>query len=281
MTVEAQPGPRLPTVCPFVAFTDERDLRSGGPDHRHRCYAETPPAPRALAHQARYCLSPTFTECPIFQDWAAREAARPSERPAPLASPVGEDFFAERPTSAPAPVARERDGYAAAPSADLDEDVEPEAATAVREWERVRPRRDYPRLGPSRGVPPALIGLAVLAVAAVALFLLPSVLRGLFSGGTPASPSAVPSGSGSPTASAAVTASPLPTPTPGPTPLVYVVKSGDTLTRIANQFDVTVQQILAANPTITNPNDIKVGQNIVIPTASPSPGASATGSSPP
>jgi LysM repeat protein len=63
-------------ACPFVAFEDDRDERAPSPDHRHRCYAEIRPAPRALAHQEAYCLSSSFPVCPTFQDWARREAAR-------------------------------------------------------------------------------------------------------------------------------------------------------------------------------------------------------------
>ena len=63
-------------ACPFVAFDDERDARATSPDHRHRCYAEVRPAPRALAHQEAYCLSSAFPICPTFQDWAKREAAK-------------------------------------------------------------------------------------------------------------------------------------------------------------------------------------------------------------
>src|ERR687898_1266926 len=63
-------------ACPFVAFEDDRDERSSSPDHRHRCYAETSPAPRALAHQEAYCLASAFPVCPTFHDWARREAAR-------------------------------------------------------------------------------------------------------------------------------------------------------------------------------------------------------------
>ena len=62
-------------ACPFVAFEDDRDGRAPAPDHRHRCYAEPRPAPRALAHQEAYCLSSAFPVCPTFQDWARREAA--------------------------------------------------------------------------------------------------------------------------------------------------------------------------------------------------------------
>ena len=71
-------------ACPFVAFEDDRDERATSPDHRHRCYAETHPAPRALAHQEAYCLSSAFPVCPTFQDWARREAARSrAEAPKP------------------------------------------------------------------------------------------------------------------------------------------------------------------------------------------------------
>ncbi|HJW23126.1 MAG TPA: hypothetical protein VJ506_11915, partial [Candidatus Limnocylindrales bacterium] len=70
-------------ACPFVAFEDDRDERATSPDHRHRCFAEAPPAPRALAHQEAYCLSSAFPVCPTFQDWARREAAkaRPGQGP--------------------------------------------------------------------------------------------------------------------------------------------------------------------------------------------------------
>lgn len=51
----------------------------------------------------------------------------------------------------------------------------------------------------------------------------------------------------------------------------YIVQRGDTLTSIAARFNVTVQAILAANPLITNPNLIFVGQVIRIPTVQPPP----------
>ncbi|MBF6605290.1 MAG: LysM peptidoglycan-binding domain-containing protein [Chloroflexi bacterium] len=72
----AAPSERAP-ACPFVAYEDDRDERSDRPDRRHRCYAETVPAPRAIAHQESFCLSSTFPTCPTFQDWARHEAARP------------------------------------------------------------------------------------------------------------------------------------------------------------------------------------------------------------
>src|SRR5512137_1804685 len=98
----------LPTVegapaCPFVAFEDDRDGRSTAPDHRHRCFAEPRPAPRALAHQEAYCLSSAFPVCPTFQDWARREAA--AARPTSTSQAgAREDEPASRPAPPPARV---------------------------------------------------------------------------------------------------------------------------------------------------------------------------------
>ena len=76
MTERGLPTSDGAPACPFVAFEDDRDERAASPDHRHRCFAEPNPAPRALAHQEAYCLSSAFPVCPTFQDWARREAAR-------------------------------------------------------------------------------------------------------------------------------------------------------------------------------------------------------------
>lgn len=53
--------------------------------------------------------------------------------------------------------------------------------------------------------------------------------------------------------------------------LEYVVQPGDTLYSIAQRFGVTVQAILAVNPSITDPNLIFVGQVIIIPVPTPTP----------
>lgn len=49
---------------------------------------------------------------------------------------------------------------------------------------------------------------------------------------------------------------------------VYVVQAGDTLFRIAQRFETTVEAIAAAND-LTDPSLIRVGQRLVIPTARP------------
>ncbi len=81
MTERSAMGTEQGFVCPFVAYDEDRDFRSTVPDHRHRCFAESPAASRALAHQAAYCLSSAFAGCPTFMDWARREAAPPKDEP--------------------------------------------------------------------------------------------------------------------------------------------------------------------------------------------------------
>ena len=434
-------------ACPFVAYEDDRDARGQEPDHRHRCYAEPRPAPRASAHQAAYCLSSAFPVCPTFQDWARREAAtaraaeqvddepepasyeepvgaqpmppleRPPKRapgtdtPAPLAprrnpprdwaAPPpwtggnGEDGAAEAPPflAPAAPVApaaslairagrpcrgsrRGRGGRggrrlrcragsrlrdrlprargqrrrsarrlvrheldrrrrsvravtrrvcaaaqrvrppradpadrlrsarrrrrrvaravvkaspsAAAPAAASPSGGRPSSAQAKPQrqdaeelfgpaWERPRKYEAYPslrtRVGlPAIGGPPRIVvALAALVFAAVVLFFVGPMLLGLGGGGsTPGGPAAsatVAPGDATPT--------PIPTTPPAPTPVIYVVGKGDTISKIARKNHVTVEQLLAANPKIKNPDRIKVGDQITIPIPEPDSGSAA------
>ena len=373
-------------ACPFVAFEDDRDGRGMAPDHRHRCFAEPKPAPRAVAHQQAYCLSSAFAVCPTFQDWARREAAaaRPGTaeaRPvrddvpvvAPMSSPMPpldrearhapgmdtpppippkrnpqREWAAPPPWSAgdqpsdrssagsvygpaaaglagsaadrlagpdPAQPATPRPARYAAPVDDLDEAwpagagdepgiADPAAAAAVAThaaaagaggaagagsgagardqvhrpsaqdpsevfgpaWERPRRYEAYPTLKTRVGLPsmsgiPRLgVALIALVLAALALFFLGPMLLGIggkdAGTGTKATPR--------PTA-AGVTPTPALTAVPAPTPQVYVVAKGDTMSKIATKFKVTVEQLLAANPQIKNPDKIKIGDRVTIP----------------
>lgn len=102
-----------------------------------------------------------------------------------------------------------------------------------------------------------------LVIAAVALFFLPALLGvgGDDGGGSTAQPSA---------SQGAATASPAPTEPPAPTAQVYLVKEGDTLSKIANAFDLTLEELLAANPQITDPDRVGIGDEIIIPVTPPS-----------
>ncbi|HTN78382.1 MAG TPA: LysM peptidoglycan-binding domain-containing protein [Acidimicrobiales bacterium] len=67
-------------------------------------------------------------------------------------------------------------------------------------------------------------------------------------------------------------------PTPDVAPVVYVLKSGDSLSRVAKRFKVTVGAIVTANE-IANPNRVSVGLRLVIPIAG-AVSAAATTTSP-
>lgn len=389
-------------VCPFVAFDDERDFRAPVPDHRHRCFAESPAAPRALAHQAAYCLSGAFPGCPTFVDWARREAApvKPelpvrslrdpagTPRPAAMPSPAGQaaepapragagDWTAPPPWAGPAAGVAvglgavgaesgpgdELNGQSAAPDADLpggvlppgiasgtappavtataaddtpaflaarsgrsmppppvpvpgdDAGVEPydpagdpvgagpasagdpasgpppprspgeprrvpvgyapvaatkgqRAGTSRAEhgdlsapsWEQPRRLEAYPTLksrGGGGGIPRVAVYAIIVLLAGAVLFAMPFLLRAMGGGGTSPTPK--------PSASAQATPKPSATAAASPAQVIYVVKAGDTLSRIAAKYHVTTDQILTANPSIKNPNNIAIGDKITIP----------------
>lgn len=71
-----------------------------------------------------------------------------------------------------------------------------------------------------------------------------------------------------------VTAEGLPTPTPEP--FTYTVQEGDTLFSIALKFDVSSNEIVAAN-TLADPNNVFVGQELLIPGYQPTTGNSSGG----
>jgi LysM repeat protein len=72
-----------------------------------------------------------------------------------------------------------------------------------------------------------------------------------FAAGTTTAPGASPTAARSPSTTA--------------TFIVYVVRSGDTLSAISNRFNVTLAQLWAANPQIPANGHIEVGQLINVP----------------
>ena len=193
------------------------------------------------------------------EPWDAGEADAAEDR-------YGEDRYAppgRRPVAEPrrvpigyAPVAPAKGGRRTAGS---HERHDPAAPT----WEEPRRFEAYPSLksrGEGGGIPRPLVYALIVLVVGIALFATPFLLRGLGGGGDEqASPTPVASGSAGPTVA------PSPTPVPTPAQVVHVVKAGDTISGIATEYGVTVDQILAANPQIKNPNSINVGDEIVIP----------------
>lgn len=75
------------------------------------------------------------------------------------------------------------------------------------------------------------------------------------------------------TATPTLTPTPASTPTPLP-PQTYTVQPGDTLGGIALQFDVTIEELKAFNALVSD--DIGVGQSLLIPLSTPTPGPTPT-----
>ncbi|HYL40117.1 MAG TPA: LysM domain-containing protein, partial [Candidatus Binatus sp.] len=145
-------------------------------------------------------------------------------------------------------------------------------------WERPRRLEAYPTLrsrrlsGPLMSIALGLIALLLVAGGAFAL----SKIFGLGGAGAGASP----------TPSVAASVSPSgetfePTLAPGPTPFLYTVEQGDTLTKIAKRFNISLADLIDANKTThPNPNVLAVGDQLIIPVPTPSslPGASPASS---
>jgi LysM repeat protein len=120
-------------------------------------------------------------------------------------------------------------------------------------------------------LPRIVVTAGVIALLAVALFFLPGILN---IGGTSAPPAA------STSPSAAAQESVAPTEQPAPTPKVYTIKKGDTLLKVARANGLTLEELLAANPTIKNPNKVSEGQQIIIPVPSASDEAGGASAAP-
>jgi LysM repeat protein len=139
-------------------------------------------------------------------------------------------------------------------------------AIAGPSWERARRFEAYPTIRARTGLPapPRLAVLAgALVIAALALFFIPPIFLGIGGGGgngatpDPSASQAVPSTSVEPTAP------------PAPTAQVYLIKAGDTLSKVATSFDLTLAELLAANPQITDPDKIAIGDAVIIPARPP------------
>ena len=268
-------------VCPFIATGADSSKRSSQPSAAHSCYAKRPAEPIDLQRQGEICLTPTFTACPIFLAWASREAAQTVDGPAPQPLPFGTP-------AASAPVDLAAASLGTDEIADEYDDVpegsiwsaaptpgEPSYELSPAEEERVRVVPLHKRRSMDDEAPRAALRLpripggtrgaaALLVLAAVILFSLPTILKGV--NGFIAGVTATPTPSASPTSDV----SPSPTPTPEPEAVLYRVKSGDTLGKIAGLYQISIDVILSANPAINRKSlTIYVGQELIIPQVIP------------
>jgi LysM repeat protein len=138
-------------------------------------------------------------------------------------------------------------------------------------WERPRRREAYPTIKTRMALggltlPPLMLGVVAVALAAVALFFLPTLI------GFVTAPRESTGPTTGPGSSAAVTSPTpgVPTAVPEPTQQIYLVQSGDTMSKIANRFGIPLQTLIDANKTtVPNPDRLDIGQEVIIPTTTP------------
>lgn len=75
-----------------------------------------------------------------------------------------------------------------------------------------------------------------------------------------------------PTAPPTATPRPTATPTPAPARVTYRLAAGDNPSSVAARFGISTAELLRAN-NITNPSSLQIGQELVIPGATPTPAA--------
>jgi LysM repeat protein len=125
------------------------------------------------------------------------------------------------------------------------------------------------RAGDYRSAIAARFGVTVTAIVQANNITNPNLIRVGQQLWIPGAGAPAPTASPTPTGTSEPTATPQPTETPAGG-FYYTVRSGDTLSGIAARFGTTVTAIMQAN-NITNPNLIRVGQQLWIPGGSGSP----------
>jgi hypothetical protein len=231
------------SVCPFLIAAGG-EWRRSVPDREHRCGAFVPLTMLAVDKQARLCLTTSHTDCQTYQ--ASLEARETRTGGPPVPARAGRWGLART-----APVVVDVGG------------VRGRVVGAVAD------RRRWP------AVPALLLVAMVLAVAISGMRAetpvtavgtpRPTLARASAAPSTPAATgraeTPVPSLGPSPVPTRAPTAPP---PTAPAFRTKYTVKTGDTLSKIATQYQTTVSAIVALN-NITDPARLKVGQVLLIP----------------
>jgi LysM repeat protein len=235
------------------------DQLAGGP----------PPTPRPASTSAWSASSAGTASSAADQDLAGLVGERPTPAPASPERDAG-------PAAGAAAVTAGAIGAAAA-SQPASSSRRPTVSStrpsgpSGPSWEQPRRYEAYPTIKTRArmpGIPRLGILAGALVIAAIALFMLPALL-GIGGPGATPKPSAT---------LAAPSVSTEPTAPPAPTPTVYVVKSGDTMSKIAKKFGVSLDDLIAANKdNITNPDKLQVGDQVIIPL--PSSGGSSPAAS--
>ncbi len=248
LPVESE-GSEAAAVCAYLGLVDDSDLHATYATDAHRCYRLPNPTRIATQHQEQFCLTADHTSCPIYQG----EGVEATTHPVPAAT------AAEEGDTAPAEATGgdEFEPAASAPS---------RFATSASRWTSRGLRR--PVLEGELSMRAATVSLFVLAAVVVAIAFIvnrelgdddtvpvaPVATEAPTAAAATEAPAATPEPTPVPTPEPTPVPTPAPTPepTPAPTPApvgatTYIVQAGDTCGAIASEFEITLDELLAAN----------------------------------
>lgn len=243
-------------ICPFLALSVDGRSVVDGVDPAHRCLADEPPAALERGLQAQLCLTSAHDRCERYRAAIARgTSAAPEEQRGSFG------YASTRLVLAPEPSWRGIAGRARRSRV-------PRVALALTALLLVGG-------GIAAAVASGGLNAAQLFGADAGS---PSTAISAAASSTPrstprprATPTPIATASASPTLAPTPTVTPTPAPTVAatpapapPAPVTYVVQAGDTLAAIAQQYDTSVAALQAANG-IADPNNIRIGQVLVIP----------------
>ena len=285
--------PDLSQVCPHLGLGDDPDSHATYATEAHRCYKMPNPTRIAGGHQETYCLVANHRTCPVFTGEGISRVAAPAAAAAGMATaanvpPARPEVPADPAETVAGPAAGSpRPGQrtrAAGPTPG------PRAKRPGAQDGQLRAR---PRPG-GISMPAATIGLFALAIVLVAVAFLINQAVDDDGGGTISEPDAFGTQNANRTASAGSQTQTQPagqtpgagtqtttttqqagqtpgatrtgTTTPGAGGGTYTVASGDFCGSIADDNNITLEQLLTANDMEESDcNNLQVGQVLKLP----------------
>ena len=277
----------LTAICQYLGLGDDPDSHATYATEAHRCYRMPNPTKIATTHQESYCLVANHTACPVFR---GEVAPRPGAG-APAGAAAG-GAGAARGGARPF-------GGGGSPRPGKASDRPLGAGSASGRAPRPdRPVLPRPRSG---GISLPVLTVALFAMAVIVVIAAFVIQRALSNGDdstssksaadTVATQAAIKTGTANtgnktpgaqtPAASGTAGANKTAVPgtpgtpgtavagatgTPGPGGKTYVVKSGDFCGTIAAANNITTDQLIAANPSITaDCSNLQIGQTLKLP----------------
>jgi LysM repeat protein len=250
MTASATP-PGTDSVCPWLGLVDDPATHFSFPSTVHRCHADG--LAIEPAKQARDCLTAQHIACARYRPPAPAASKALLLPPATTRPPVERVRGANSPTSSPGTDRLPR------PRRIVKIGLFVVLLIAVAWGGLAIGSRLAGQLGGHSAGP---VGSGAVEAPGSSVSIPPATASS--SAVPPGTPSPLPSPTPAATPAPTLSPTPAPLPTPAPTAVVYVVRSGDTLSQIAVRYGVTVAALVTANG-LKDPNVITVGQKLVIP----------------